>query len=105
MEQKQFKKSLFKVMQHNDYSINMLTVSECEKKNKWTPIDLIMREYYNNGCGSAKGFLGITKKECEDCVNYIIDNQEQLKAQNMYSENGFNNFGFPLWKNYKLERF
>lgn len=102
MERTEFENYLKKVMQHNGYEENMITVSECDKKNKWTPTDLILREYYNNNCMSAKGFLGITPNECEKCFNYIRDNQKQLKADNYYNKCGCNNFGFTLWENYQI---
>jgi hypothetical protein len=62
MTEKTFKSYLKKVMEHNDYTSDMTTVDVCNEKDKWTPCDLILREYYNNGGGSAKGFLGITTK-------------------------------------------
>lgn len=102
MEQKAFENNLKKVMEHNDYEPYMITVKECDKCDKWTPVDLVMREYYNNGCGSAKGFLGIMPSTCEKMAQYIIENQEELKAKDMYNKKGVSNFGFTLWDNYQL---
>ena len=97
-----FMNRLHTVMEHNDYSEEMITVEECEKFNKWTPTDLILREYYNNGGGSSKGFLGITPSECIKCYKFIKENQEVLHELNYYSEKGFNNWGFQLWSNYNV---
>lgn len=95
-----FVNRLKKVMEHNDYTNDMLTVDICTDKDVWTPTDLILREYYNNGGGSAKGFLGLTKAETIRCYEFIRENQEMLKEMNYYSEEGYNNFGFRLWHNY-----
>ena len=103
MEKKNFELNLKKFMEHNDYTQEMITVEECNKHGRWTPVDLVMREYYNNGCGSAKGFLGIMPNTCEKMAQYIIEHQEELKAKNMYNKDGFNNFGFPLWHDYILD--
>ena len=97
-----FMNKLKKIMEHNDYEPNMITVEECDKEGKWTPVDLVMREYYNNGGGSAKGFLGIYPYECEQLAKYIVENQKELRAMNYYSKEGINNFGISLWDNYNL---
>lgn len=97
-----FRNQLKKVMEHNEYEEQDITVEACDKKDRWTPCDLIMREWYNNGGGSAKGFLGILPSECKKLAQYIVDNQEELKQMGYYNEVGKNNFGFTLWTNYKL---
>ena len=102
MTEKTFKRYFKKVMEHNDYTSDMTTVDVCNEKDKWTPCDLILREYYNNGGGSAKGFLGITTKACIECARVIIRNQKLFKEHNLYNENGWNNWGCSLWKNYEL---
>ena len=102
MEKKEFENNLKKVMEHNDYGSEMITVAECDKIDRWTSVDLVMREYYNNGGGSAKGFLGIMPSTCVRMAQYIIKHQEELKEKDMYNKDGRNNFGFPLWHDYKL---
>ena len=97
-----FMNRLHTIMKHNDYSEEMVTVEECDKKNKWTPTDLILREYYNNGGGSAKGFLGISYSECLKCYEFIKENQQFLKEMNYYNEKGINNWGFTLWENWEI---
>lgn len=92
------------VMAYNDFTEDMLTVKVCDAKNEWTPTDLILREYLNNGGGSSKGFLGITKSKCFEAVRFIKDNLEELIALDYISEKGFNNFGISLWDNYFRER-
>lgn len=97
-----FVNRLKKIIKHNDYEQDMITVKVCEPKGKWTPTDLILREYYNNGGGSAKGFLGLTRADTYRCYDFIRDNQKLLKEMDYYSENGYNNWGFKLWSNYKV---
>lgn len=99
---KWFVNRIIKVMEHNGYTSEMITVDVCNEKDKWTPCDLILREYYNNGGGSAKGFLGITRTSCIKCYNYIKEHQAQFKELGLYNEKGWNNFGFTLWTNYNL---
>lgn len=101
-KQKWFMNKLKKIMEHCEYTPEMITVVECDKKDKWTPCDLVMREYYNNGCGSAKGFLGIYPYECKQLADYIKENQEELRQMNYYNKKGISNFGFTLWDNYNL---
>lgn len=102
MTQKQFENTIKAIMKHNEYSEDMITESVCDAKDKWTPCSLILREYYNNGCGSAKGFLGITPQRCENAYHYIIDHKEELISKNMINKDGWNNSGFSLWKDYKI---
>lgn len=90
------------IMEHNDYGNDWLTAKICDNHGKWTPVDLILREYYNNGGGSAKGFLGISRAECYRCYDYVVNNQELLRKMDYYSAMGWNNFGIPLWDNYQL---
>ena len=90
------------IMEHNNYKNYWLTAKICDVHGKWTPCDLILREYYNNGGGSAKGFLGISRAECIRCYEYIMENQELLREMDYYSANGWNNYGLSLWNNYKL---
>lgn len=93
---------LHTIMKHNDFSEDMITVAVCEPKDKWTPTDLILREYYNNGGGSAKGFLGISRSECIRCYEFIKENQKYLQELDYYSEKGFSNYGFRLWVNWNV---
>ncbi len=95
-----FLNRLHTIMKHNEYSEDMITVTACDKQNQWTPTDLILREYYNNGGGSSKGFLGISRSECYRCFKFIKENQSELKQLDYYNETGFNNFGFKLWDKY-----
>ena len=97
-----FRKDVMKVMAHNDYEEGMDLAKACDERGYWSPVDLMMREYYNNGGGSAKGFLGISTSECIRCAEHIVANQGKLREMGAYSKDGFNNFGFPLWKDYEL---
>ena len=98
--EKWFKNTLKKIMVHNDYENDWTTVTACDKQGKWTPCDLIAREYLNNGGGSAKGFLGISTKQCIKCYTYMRDIKEELIANNLINKSGYNNWGFNLWNNY-----
>ena len=91
-------------MEHNDYEAEMLTVEECTKKDRWTPCDLILREYLNNGGGSAKGFLGIGEQRCENAYHYICEHKEELVKKNWINKDGWNNSGYYLWENYNFCR-
>ena len=100
-----FKNRLKTIMKHNDYPDDALTVAVCEKfppTGKWTPCDLILREYYNNGCMSARGFLGLKPSECHRCYLFIKEHQEELRKMDYYSEIGYNNSGILLWANWRI---
>ena len=92
-----FMNRLETVRVHNDYTKEMLTVEKCEKLDKWTPCDLIYREYLNNGGGSAKGFLGLTPAECRRAANFIAEHINALVDFDLLSRKGWNNCGIILW--------
>lgn len=100
--EKWFINKLKKVMEHNNYADDCLTVDKCNAIDSWTPCDLIAREYLNNGGGSAKGFLGITSGECIDCFFYMRKIKQELIDLNYISETARNNFGITLRKNYNF---
>ena len=102
MLKKWFLNRLHTIMKHNDYSEEMLTTSVCNAKDKWTPCDLIAREYLNNGGGSSKGFLGIPCSECKKCYEYMCENRLELVELDYVNEKAWNNSGFPLWSNYNF---
>ena len=91
-----------KVMEHNEYYDSMKTANVCETYSVWTPCDLIIREALNNGGGSAKGFLGLTKANCLKCYDYMVNNRQTLIDQDLVSKKGWNNFGIILWDNYQF---
>lgn len=100
-----FRTQIETIKKHNKYEslgIEGATATECAKHDKWSPCDLIIREELNNGGGSAKGFLGLTPKRCHNGYDFIVKHQEELKAMDMYSKDGWNNSGFPLWHDYRL---
>jgi hypothetical protein len=90
------------VMEHNGYDDYWITASTCNSKQHWSPLDLILREHYNNGDGSAKGFCGLTPAQNRKAYEYAVQNQQVLKELDLYSEKGWNNWGFPLWDKYQL---
>ena len=81
---------------------SLITSQECEKQHLWSPCDLIAREYLNNGGGSAKGFLGISRSECIKCYNYMRSIKDILIKNDLISEEAWNNHGFKLWSNYNF---
>ena len=91
-----------KVMVHNDYQNNWITAKECDKVDKWTPIDLIIREYLNNGGGSAKGFLGIQPYQCRKAYEDLQECKQELIDKDLIHEKAWNNCGFTLWSNYNF---
>ena len=104
MIKKWFMNRLATIMKHNGYKDNMLTVEECEKRGKWTPCDLIAREYLNNGGGSSKGFLGLSTSECIKCYHYMCEVKQEMIQLHMVSEKAWNSSGFPLWNNHNFDR-
>ena len=90
------------VMEHNDYPTDCITVENCRSIDSWTPCDLIAREYLNNGGGSAKGFLGLTKAECIRCYDYMKEIKQELIDLHYVNEKAWNNYGITLWTNYNF---
>lgn len=99
---KWFTNRLEKVIDHNNYKEDWLTVKVCEENGKWTPCDLIIREYLNNGGDSSKGFLGLTRSDCYKCYDFIKENKTTLIAKDYISKDGWNNFGIGLWSNWNF---
>lgn len=99
---KWFENRIKKVMKHNGYDESMVTSSACNELGYWSPCDLIAREWLNNGGGSAKGFLGLTKAECARCYDYMVENREAIVAMGLVSERAWNNCGFALWNDYQF---
>ena len=104
MIKKWFLNRLNTIMEHNDYPADYLTTDKCDTINKWTPADLIAREYLNNGGGSAEGFLGISRAECIKSYYYMCEIKEDLINAHMINEKAHNNFGFPLWNDYNFDK-
>ena len=99
---KWFENRMKTIMSHNYYREDWVTTTICEENNKWTPCDLVIREYLNNGGGSSKGFLGITRSECYRCYDFIKTNKTELIAMDYINKDGWNNSGFPLWKDWNF---
>lgn len=100
MLEKWFLNRIQTIMKHNDYREDMITTKVCNEEGKWTPCDLIAREYLNNGGGSAKGFLGISRSECNKCYDYMCENRDELIDLDYVSQEGWNNWGIKLWQDY-----
>ena len=91
-------------MEHNKYNKEWITATICDAEKKWTPCDLIAREYLNNGGGSAKGFLGIGTQACINAYDYMCEHKQELIENDLISEKAWNNCGFTLWSNYNFNR-
>ena len=99
---KWFKNRMKTIMSHNKYGEDWITTTVCEEHGKWTPCDLVIREYLNNGGGSSQGFLGLTRSECIRCYDFIKGNKEDLIAMDYINKDGWNSSGFPLWKDWNF---
>ena len=95
-----FRNRLKKIMEHNEYPEDCLTVTNCLTIDNWSPCDLIAREELNNGGGSAGGFLGITPTECHKCYYFMKENKQLFIDKDLISKTAWNNSGFQLWDNY-----
>lgn len=98
---KWFMNRLQKIAQHNGHD-SVFTSEKGNSLGLWTQCDLIAREYLNNGGGSAKGFLGITRAECIKCYDYMCANRETLIELDYVSRKAWNNYGIILWDNYQF---
>tara|TARA_R100000234_G_scaffold24197_2_gene13898 strand:+ start:4682 stop:4966 length:285 start_codon:yes stop_codon:yes gene_type:complete len=63
---------------------------------KWTLADLFIRQWLNNGWD---GFGMINVKEM---FEFLSKHKQVLIQHGMLTKDGYNNFGFPLWKNYNF---
>lgn len=97
-----FENRIQKVFKANPELEGKRTVSDCNTINRWTPIDLIIREYLNNGGGSAPGFLGMTRRQCYECMDYIRANKKELIKADLINADGCNTAGIPLWNHYNF---
>ena len=61
---------------------------------QWTLADLFARQWLNNG------WDGFGMVNVEEMYNLLCEHSEMLVEENMISERGFNNFGFPLWEDF-----
>ena len=91
-----------KVMTHNNYQNNQITATECDKIDRWTPVDLIIREYLNNGGGSAKGFLGIQPYQCRKAYEELKQIKQELIDKDLIHKDAWNASGFTLWTDYNF---
>ena len=90
------------IKKHNRYESDWNTTEICNTHDKWTPCDLIAREYLNNNGGSAKGFLGISRAECIRCYDYMVKNRNALISMDYVNAEAWNNSGITLWKHYNF---
>jgi len=75
------------------------------KKNKkhyadekhWSIADLFLRQFLNNCCDGF-GLNNVVK-----VYKYILKHKEYLTDKGFISMNGWNNSGYPLWKDYDFE--
>lgn len=68
--------------------------------SRWTPVDLILRDWLNNG---TFNFCGLTQEEGYAALDFIKEHKAELIENNQVSRYGFNNFGIGLWNNYEFD--
>ena len=90
-----YNRELQKVAEHN--KLNKLEWFENE--GRWTPVDLVLRRYLNDG-ETSEVFLGLNEEEFQRALSYIRNNFEDLVNQKQISTYGKNNYGFELWKDF-----
>ena len=66
-------------------------------ENTWSWADLFIRQWLNNG-GDGFGMINVY-----DVYEYLCHIKEDLIKYKMISKVGFNNSGYPLWKDYNFE--
>ena len=65
-------------------------------EDNWTIADLFCRQWLNNGWD---GFGMVNVREC---YKYLVKHKELLVEYNLLNKDGYNNFGFALWKDYDI---
>lgn len=63
----------------------------------WTLADLFIRQELNNGCDGF-GMVNVRKM-----FNLLSKHKQLLIDNDMLSKDGYNNSGFPLWKNHNFD--
>ena len=63
----------------------------------WTLADLFIRQWLNNG------WDGFGMVNVESMFDLLSKHRQLLIDNNMLSKDGYNNSGFPLWKNYNFD--
>ena len=66
-------------------------------RKKWTLADLFIRQELNNGCDGF-GMVNVRKM-----FNLLSKHKQLLIDNDMLSKDGYNNSGFPLWKNHDFD--
>ena len=65
-------------------------------RENWTIADLFIRQHLNNGSD------GFGMENVYEVYEYLVIHKQKLREYNLLSKDGFNNFGFTLWKNYNI---
>lgn len=100
-------KPIWKCFKHNESAENDSKYDKTcwyadNKLEKWTPVDLILRDALNNGI-RTNNFTGLTYAESKRAIEWIIKNKQELIDLNMVSKKAWNNSGFDLWDNYDFD--
>jgi len=82
------------LIKHTDEGIHILS-KPTEKL--WSLPDLFIRQYLNN---MADGF---GMRSVYNMYKYLKSKKKTLIAHGMISKEGYNNSGFPLWKEYNFD--
>ena len=66
-------------------------------EKSWSLPDLFIRQYLNNMTD------GFNMKNVKKMYIYLLSNKDTLIEHGMISKEGYNNSGFPLWKDYDFK--
>ena len=72
-------------------------IVDSSSRTLWTLADLFIRQYLNNGCD------GFGLKNVKNVFEYLIKKKDDLIKFNLVSKDGYNNSGYPLWKDFAFE--
>ena len=70
-----------------------------EDPDKWTVVDLFIRQWVNNLCD------GFGLYNVQEVSLYLIANKNILVDNQLINKDGFNNSDYPLWKDYDFDKY
>jgi hypothetical protein len=82
------------LLQNCDESIHSQNIHPNDKS--WTIADLFIRQFLNNCCD------GFGMRNVEKMYYYLLKHKSDLIKYNLISKNGYNNSGYPLWRDYNF---
>lgn len=82
------------LMQHTE---DWVTPLSQPTEKMWSLPDLFIRQYLNNGVD------GFGMSNVDEMFMYLFSKKNTLIELSMISADGYNNSGFPLWKNHDFK--